>query len=201
MADLPTAVYTAYRGYEWSCLPRGVSSEERDDLYRRAAALRPEFPSADDVRQGVVSNGRVAAAFRVWSVPGWDADGRAADYFAFAYFPVLGAVEDKDVSRLLEDPFFHIPERSPPESIPWYGADAPPSSREVAAAKSAPVDSRFSELLSRYVKRGRRIDLLEASAGEYKKRWMWESRKCRWWMIAFFLLFLFTGVLSWLTRA
>jgi len=184
MADLPTAVYTAYRGYEWSCLPRGVSSEERDDLYRRAAALRPEFPSADDVRQGVVSNGRVAAAFRVWSVPGWDADGRAADYFAFAYFPVLGAVEDKDVSRLLEDPFFHIPERSPPESIPWYGADAPPSSREVAAAKSAPVDSRFSELLSRYVRRGDELAAAEARAAALERRMRGDARRCWLWAIA-----------------
>ena len=173
MAYLPTAVYTAYRGYEWSCLPEGVSREERDALYAKAAALRPEFPPADDVRQGVVACGRLAAAFRVWNVPAWDADGRSADYFAFAYFPVFGEISDDAVARLLEDPFFHIPERNAPSRIEWSGGGkSAAKAREVRKEeKSAPVDARFAELLSRYVERGKRIAALEASADGYRRRW------------------------------
>jgi len=199
MAYLPTAVYTAYRGYEWSCLPEGVSREERDALYAQAAALRPEFPSAEDVRQGVVTCGHLAAAFRVWNVPAWDADGRSADYFAFAYFPLFGEVSDDEVAALLEDPFFHIPEHTPPSRIEWRGGGKTAAkAREVQDAKSAPVDARFAELLSRYVERGKRIDVLEASADEYKRRWLHESKKCRWWMIAGLLLFLLAALIGWL---
>lgn len=199
MAYLPTAVYTAYRGYEWSCLPEGVSREERDALYAKAAALRPEFPPADDVRQGVVACGSVAAVFRVWNVPAWDADGRSADYFAFAYFPRVGEVSDDDAAALLADPFFHIPERTPHTRIEWRGGEKTAAkAREVQDAKSAPVDARFAELLSRYVERGKRIDVLEASADEYKRRWLHESKKCRWWMIAGLLLFLLAALIGWL---
>jgi hypothetical protein len=199
MAYLPTAVYTAYRGYEWSCLPEGVSREERDALYAKAAALRPEFPPADDVRQGVVTCGSVAAVFRVWNVPAWDADGRSADYFAFAYFPRVGEVSDDDVAALLADPFFHIPERTPHTRIEWRGGEkAEAKAREVHDAKAAPVDARFAELLSRYVERGKRIAAVEADSEEYKRRWRHEVGKCRWWMAAAILLFMFIGVMAWL---
>jgi len=190
MAFLPTAVYTAWRGYAWTALPPGLTREDRDDLYQRAAALRPDFPSADDVRQGVVTNGNVGAVFRVWNVPSWDADGRSADYFAFAYFPVTGEVSEDGVARLLEDPFFHIPERNPPEMVRWRGGNVAPMGQEAASGKASPVDARFAELLSRYVERGKKIDLLETSADEYKRRWLHESKKCRWWMMASILLFL-----------
>lgn len=120
---IETAVYTAYRGYAWSRIPGSVGKDRMDALYRMAAEARGEFPSADAVDSGVVSDGSFAAAFSIFSVPGWDAEGRAAEYAALAFVPCSEAVS-VDFSALLGDAFFRNPERNPPASVAYSGPAA-----------------------------------------------------------------------------
>ena len=88
---IETAVYTAYRGYAWSRIPDAVGKERMDALYRMAAEIRGEFPPAEAVDTGVVSDGVFAAAFAIFTAPGWDVEGRSAEYAAFAFVPCAEA--------------------------------------------------------------------------------------------------------------
>ena len=123
MKLLETAVYTAYRGYAWSRTPDGLSVSGLEALYRLASAGRSDFPSPTEVTCGVVSDGSVAAAFTIRSVPNWDAEGRAADYAAFAFVPCAEAGEI-DFRALLATPFFAQPERTPPATLAYEGPAA-----------------------------------------------------------------------------
>lgn len=120
---IDTAVYTAYRGYAWSRVPDAVGKERMDALYRMAAEIRGEFPSAEAVDTGVVSDGVFAAAFSIFTAPGWDVEGRSAEYAAFAFVPCAEAAS-VDFSALLDSAFFSLPARVPPPSVAYSGPAA-----------------------------------------------------------------------------
>ena len=122
-AAIETAVYTAYRGYAWSRIPAAVGKERMDALYRMAAEVRGEFPSADAVDVGVVSDGAFAAAFSIFTAPGWDVEGRSAEYAAFAFVPCAESAS-VDFAALLGDGFFRVPSHEPPQTIAYSGLGA-----------------------------------------------------------------------------
>ena len=121
--DIETAVYTAYRGYSWSRIPSAVGMDRIASLYHMAAEIRDEFPSADAVDSGVVSDGVVAAAFTIFTAPCWDVEGRAAEYAAFAFVPCTDAAA-VNFEVLLGDGFFSVPEHEPPSAIEYSGPPA-----------------------------------------------------------------------------
>lgn len=145
--SIETAVYTAYRGYSWSHVPASVGKERMDALYRMAAEVRGEFPSPEAVDVGVVSDGDFAAAFAISTAPGWDVEGRAAEYAAFAFVPCAGAAS-VDFSALLGDGFFRVPAREPARAIAYAGP-----------AASRPAVDAPGRLLTR-----RRIDEFDLSS-------------------------------------
>lgn len=145
--EIETAVYTAYRGYSWSRVPVSVGKGRMDALYRMSAEVRGEFPSPEAVDVGVVSDGEFAAAFAIFTVPGWDVEGRAAEYAAFAFVPCADAAS-VDFAALLGDEFFRVPAREPSQAIAYSGP-----------AASRPAVDAPGRLLSR-----RRIDEFDLSA-------------------------------------
>lgn len=110
---VPVAVYTAWRGYDWSGIPDGLTREQMDALRAKAVARRPAFADADTVTTGIVSHGVWAAVFAIRVVPAWDAVGRAADYAAFAFLPVT-VLPELNVRMILAHPFFTTPTHEPP---------------------------------------------------------------------------------------
>lgn len=120
MTTLHTAVYTAHRGYSWSSVPPGTDERMLEGMLADAAERRGEFPDPASVERGAVSNGSIAAAFAIRSVQAWDAEGRSADYAAFAFLPLADA-SLVDIAALLEHPFFCVPSRNPPAAIEYAG--------------------------------------------------------------------------------
>jgi len=120
---LPAAVYTADRGYAWSHVPTGIESAELDALMRLVTEARGLFPDPLSVSSGLVSNGRVAAAFTMQNVANWDANGRAADYGAFVFFPV-GLSRLFDLVTLISQDFFWTPSHTPATDVNYAGPTA-----------------------------------------------------------------------------
>ena len=119
-AILATTTYSAFRGYAWSHTPPGLSEAELDALHRLASEGRGDFPEPTDISLGLVSDGRVAAAYSIRTVAGWDSEGRASEYAAFALMPVEDAVRI-DLVALLSHPFFALPSHEPPTTIEYSG--------------------------------------------------------------------------------
>ncbi len=117
---LPFAVYTAWRGYDWSLLPEDVSRAELDQLYRDIGTRRPDFMGAGDSFEGVYCKNGLLAAFRMQSVPKWDSVGRDADYCAFAFMG-LDVVRAIDFDALLGMDEFVRPVRSPRNGLEYAG--------------------------------------------------------------------------------
>lgn len=114
--SFPFVVHTATYGYAWSSVPDGLSRAELDAVYRRAAALKPEFMSVGDTVAGVLAQGGRVIAFRFQVAPGWDANGRNAAYDAFAFLPSSDAWR-VDFRALLDDAVFRVPSRNPPACV------------------------------------------------------------------------------------
>jgi len=117
---LPTSVYTANRGYSWSSAPEGIPTSRLDLLHRYISNVRGDFPDPLSVEVGVVSDGKIAAAFTIQNVDGWDSEHRACDYAAFAFFPV-GEAANIDFIDLVNNDFFWTPSREPLTSIDYTG--------------------------------------------------------------------------------
>lgn len=113
---IATTVYTAFRGYAWTRIPVGLTEKLMDQLRALAAERRGEFPDPDIVERGVVATGPVAAAFTIRNVPGWDSNGRASEYSAFAFFKAADAAQI-DFSKLFDHPFFTMPTREVAETL------------------------------------------------------------------------------------
>ena len=119
-AIIATTTYSAFRGYAWSHIPAGTSEAELDWLRRLASEGRGDFPEPTDITCGLVSNGRIAAAYSIRTVGGWDSEGRASEYTAIALVPVEDAAS-VDLVALLAHPFFAMPSHEPPASIEYSG--------------------------------------------------------------------------------
>lgn len=127
---LNATVYTANRGYAWSSVPEGTTTEELEGLLKLASALRPEFPSEEDVTQGAVSDGTRIAVFTIRNVPAWDSEGRPAEYAAFVL--VDHEIADKvDFAALLRNRFFQVPLKTPPPFVMYEGPEAPKPALDV----------------------------------------------------------------------
>ena len=117
---LATTTHSAFRGYAWSHLPPGMSEAELDGLRRLASEERGDFPEPTEISRGLVSDGRVAACYSIRTVAGWDSEGRASEYAAFAIMPIEDAGRI-DLIDLLSLPFFALPSHEPPTSIEFSG--------------------------------------------------------------------------------
>jgi len=122
---LPTVTYAAFRGYAWSGVPSGMTQTELDALSRMISDARGDFPDPLTVETGIVSDGRIAAAFTLQNVENWDANGRASDYTAFALFPVPLAKIINFV-ELISNDFFWTPTHTPPTFVDYVGTPAEP---------------------------------------------------------------------------
>jgi len=121
---LPAAVYSAYRGYAWSQIPTGIEPAEMDMFLRFVSDVRGDFPDPLSVETGLVCDGRLAAAFTWQNVASWDANGRASDYGAFVFFPVVVA-RLIDFVTLVSQDFFWTPTRTPEPYLDYVGGTAP----------------------------------------------------------------------------
>ena len=117
---LSTTTHSAFRGYAWSNTPLGMSEAELDGLRRLASEERGDFPEPTDISRGLVSNGRIVAVYSIRTVAGWDSEGRASEYAAFATMPLEDA-GSIDLVALLSHPFFALPSHEPPTTIEYLG--------------------------------------------------------------------------------
>lgn len=120
---LPTSVYTATRGYAWSAVPAGLAPADLEAFLVDATKDRPDFEDEAAAAAGVIVRRGVVAPFSVRRARRWDAEGRDADYAAFAFCsaPDAAAV---DFAALLADPFFTVPSRTPPARLAYDGPAA-----------------------------------------------------------------------------
>ena len=117
---LATTTYSAFRGYAWSHTPPGMNEAELDGLRRLASEERGDFPEPTEISRGLVSDGQIAACYSIRTVAGWDSEGRASEYAAFAIMPLEDA-GSIDLIALLSHPFFALPSHEPPTSIAYAG--------------------------------------------------------------------------------
>lgn len=160
---LPTAVYTAHRGYAWSNIPQGLTAENLDSFSRMIADARGDFPDPLAVDTGIVSDGRIAAAFTTQNVGNWDANGRSADYGAFVFFPAaVGRMID--FTALISNDFFWTPSRTPPDYIDYTGAASEPMPQQ---APDTLRRENFYVLSS-----PKSVGSLLAACGSLNRRWV-----------------------------
>jgi len=136
---LETSVYSAFRGYGWSAVPKGLSVRRLNQLYRFVSATRGNFPNPTSVDIGLVSDGKTVAVFSVQNVRKWDAEKRACDYAALAFFPIEDAARI-DFADLIKADFFWTPTHKPPSTIDYKGPvseKAPLTARGDLQAKNA----------------------------------------------------------------
>ena len=122
-ARIATTTYSAFHGYAWSHIPPGTDETVLDALRRLACDGRDDFSEPAAIARGLVSDGRIAAAYSIRTVAGWDSEGRASEYAAFAIMPLedAGLI---DLVALLSHPFFALPSHEPPTTIAIPPTDA-----------------------------------------------------------------------------
>ena len=120
---LPTSVYTATRGYAWSAVPSGLAPADLEAFLADATKDRPDFEDEAAVSAGVIVRRGVVAPFSVRRAHRWDAEGRDADYAAFAFCSAPDAAAI-DFAALLAAPFFTVPSRTPPACLAYDGPAA-----------------------------------------------------------------------------
>ena len=128
---LATTTHSAFRGYAWSHLPSCTSEAELDGLRRLASEERGDFPEPTDISHGLVSDGRIVATYSIRTVAGWDSEGRASEYTAFALMPLEDAWHI-DLVALLSHPFFAMPSHEPPTTIEYLGPQSATPQTDVA---------------------------------------------------------------------
>lgn len=140
---IPFAVHTAKFGYDWSNIPDGMSRKELDACYRAAIAAKPEYLEPGRIISGVTSAVGRRFAYSIQVAEAWDANGRNAEYSAFAFIPAI--LSDRlFVEGLLARDEFCRPNRNPPTSVPCEIVHVPPvaglpiSAPPVPSAPEAP---------------------------------------------------------------
>ena len=139
---IPFAVHTAKFGYDWSKVPEGMTREELDACYRVAIERKPEYLAVGEVVSGVAEARGRKFVFSIQIAEAWDANGRNAEYGAFAFVPALVA-NRLYLNGLLARDEFRTPSRTPPTSISCEIVRVPPVcnplTRPVAAAAPRPT--------------------------------------------------------------
>lgn len=114
--QIPVAVFTAYRGYDWSKLPDFVSRDEADSLFEKIMSVKTnycdDFLPYDDAFKGVLYEGKYAFAFRLMTAERWDQAKRDSYYCACAFIP-QDKLMDVDFERLLDMDYFKTPTHTP----------------------------------------------------------------------------------------
>ncbi len=134
---IPFAVHTAKFGYDWSNIPDGMTRAELDACYRAAVAKKPEYLEPGQIISGVTSAAGRRFAYSIQVAEAWDANGRNAEYSAFAFIPAI--LSDRlFVEGLLARDEFCRPNRNPPTSVPCEIVHVPPVAGLPISAPPAP---------------------------------------------------------------
>lgn len=134
---IPFAVHTAKFGYDWSNVPEGMTRKELDACYRAAIAAKPEYLEPGQIISGVASAVGRKFAYSIQVAEAWDANGRNAEYSAFAFIPAILA-DRLFVEGLLKRDEFCRPNRNPPTSVPCEIVHVPPNAGIAAPTPIAP---------------------------------------------------------------
>lgn len=114
--EFPFAVYTAKFGYAWSNVPAGMTPEDMSVCYKRACASKPAFLEDGQTVSGTFAYKGHTVAFLIQVAKGWDANGRDAEYGAFAFIP-FDKVAAVNLTALLAQREFREPDIAPPKTI------------------------------------------------------------------------------------
>lgn len=151
--EFPFAVYTAKFGYEWSNVPAGMTRADLADCYKRASASKPEFLKDGETAAGTFVRNGFTVVFLIQVAKKWDANGRDAEYGAFAFVP-LDKAAAVDLKALLARREFREPDRNPPQTVKApcvpgaeaSGAGRPPAPARVSGeGRGAPDAGRGTE--------------------------------------------------------
>ena len=124
--QIPVAVFTAHRGYDWSKLPDFVSRDEADSLFEKVMSVKTTYcddllPYGDSFK-GVLYEGKYAFAFRLMTAEKWDQAKRDSNYCACAFIP-HDMLKDVDFERLLDMVFFRTTTHAPDSLLNYYDED------------------------------------------------------------------------------
>lgn len=124
--QIPVAVFTAHRGYDWSKLPDFVSRDEADSLFEKVMSVKTTYcddllPYGDSFK-GVLYEGKYAFAFRLRTAEKWDQAKRDSNYCACAFIP-HDMLKDVDFERLLDMVFFRTTTHAPDSLLNYYDED------------------------------------------------------------------------------
>lgn len=121
MIEIPSAVYTARYGYEWTELPSWIAKAEADEWHKEINRLRESGGHElkdDEAFEGVLyrRGKEYAVAFRIFCAKKWDQANRDASYCACAFVKCehFGEI---DFGRLLKHAHFIKPSRNPEARI------------------------------------------------------------------------------------
>ena len=134
---IPFAVHTAKFGYDWSNVPEGMTREELDACYRVAIERKPEYLAVGEVVSGVAEARGRKFVFSIQIAEAWDANGRNAEYGAFAFVPALVA-DRLYLDGLLARDEFRTPSRTPPTSVSCEIVRVPPVFNPLARPSAVP---------------------------------------------------------------
>ena len=115
----PLAICSADHGLAWHFREQEISLPELN-CCRTAFGNLPDFDYGDKGFEGIAVRKARVFVVRCFMAPNWDFMGRNALYIAVTWMPVaqLQNVE-KDVTALLQLPYFQQPMRDPPSHFEW----------------------------------------------------------------------------------
>lgn len=124
--QIPVAVFTAHRGYDWSKLPDFVSRDEADSLFEKVMSVKTGYcddllPYGDSFK-GVLYEGKYAFAFRLMTAEKWDQAKRDSNYCACAFIP-HDMLKEVNFERLLDMGFFRTTTHVPDYLLNYYDED------------------------------------------------------------------------------
>lgn len=124
--EIPVAVFTAHRGYDWSKLPDFVSRDEADSLFEKVMSVKTTHCDGlllyGDSFEGVLYEGKYAFVFRLMTAEKWDQAKRDSKYCACAFIP-YDMLKDVDFERLLDMVFFRTTTHTPDSLLNYYDED------------------------------------------------------------------------------
>ncbi len=160
--QIPVAVFTAHRGYDWSKLPDFISRDEADSLFEKIMSVKTvycegELPVGDAFKGVLYTDGMYAFAFRLMTAEKWDQAKRNANYCACA-FVSRDKFKEVDFERLLDMDYFKNPIANPAATLDYVDEDyTPPQNEECYSAVMRLVDgnrdgkwSLIGSVLSRF---------------------------------------------------
>lgn len=124
--EIPVAVFTAHRGYDWSKLPDFVSRDEADSLFEKVMSVKTTYcdgllPYGNSF-EGVLYEGKYAFVFRLMTSEKWDQAKRDSNYCACAFIP-HEILKEVDIERFLKMEYFLMTSYNPASFLNYCDED------------------------------------------------------------------------------